>query len=67
MPKHVHGAKIALLDASLEIEKTETEAQIQITSPNQLQNYLDEEEKILRVMVDKVAASGCNVLSARRA
>jgi archaeal chaperonin len=62
MPKQVKSAKIALLDASLEIEKTETEARIQITSPNQLQTYLDEEEKILRVMVDKVSASGCNVL-----
>ena len=62
MPKHVRNAKIALLDASLEIEKTETEAQIQITSPNQLQTYLDEEEKILKGMVEKVSASGCNVL-----
>jgi chaperonin GroEL (HSP60 family) len=62
MPKHVREAKIALLDASLEIEKTETEAQIQITSPSQLKNYLDEEENILRTMVEKVAASGCNVL-----
>ena len=62
MPKHVHSAKIALLDASLEIEKTETEAQIQITSPNQLRTYLDEEENILKDMVDKVAISGCNVL-----
>lgn len=62
MPKHVHSARIALLDASLEIEKTETEAQIQITSPNQLQTYLEEEEKILKNMVEKVAISGCNVL-----
>jgi thermosome len=62
MPKHVRNAKIALLDASLEIEKTETEAQIQITSPNQLQTYLDEEEKILKNMVEKVTTSGCNVL-----
>jgi thermosome len=62
MPKHVKNARIALLDASLEIEKTETEAQIQITSPNQLQTYLDEEEKILKGMVEKVAASDCNVL-----
>jgi len=62
MPKNVKSAKIALLDASLEIEKTETEAQIQITSPNQLQTYLDEEEKILKVMAEKVSASGCNVL-----
>jgi chaperonin GroEL (HSP60 family) len=51
-----------LLDASLEIEKTETEAQIQITSPDQLQGFLDQEEKILKNMVDKVALSGCNVL-----
>jgi len=62
MPKHVKNARIALLDASLEIEKTETEAQIQITSPNQLQTYLEEEEKILRVMVEKVSVSGCNVM-----
>jgi len=62
MPKHVKSARIALLDASLEIEKTETEAQIQITSPNQLQTYLEEEEKILRGMVEKVALSGCNVM-----
>jgi thermosome len=62
MPKHVKNARIALLDSSLEIEKTETEAQIQITSPNQLQTYLEEEEKILRVMVEKVSVSGCNVM-----
>jgi thermosome len=62
MPKKVKYAKIALLDASLEIEKTETEAQIQITSPDQLQGFLDQEEKILKNMVDKVALSGCNVL-----
>ena len=62
MPKHVKSARIALLDASLEIEKTETEAQIQITSPNQLQTYLEEEEKILKNMVEKVALSGCNVM-----
>jgi len=62
MPKHVKNARIALVDASLEIEKTETEAQIQITSPNQLQTYLEEEEKILKNMVEKISASDCNVL-----
>jgi thermosome len=62
MPKHLKNARIALLDTSLEIEKTETEAQIQITSPNQLQTYLEEEEKILKGMVEKVAVSNCNVL-----
>ncbi len=62
MPKHLKDARIALLDASLEIEKTETDAQIRITSPEQLQNFLDQEEKILKGMVDKVVATGCNVL-----
>jgi len=62
MPRSLKNARIALLDTSLEIEKTETEAQIQITSPNQLQTYLDEEEKILKGMVEKVATSNCNVL-----
>ena len=62
MPKVVDGAKIALVDAALEIKKTEVEAKIQITSPNQVQQFLDEEEKTLKAMVDKVKASGANVL-----
>jgi thermosome len=62
MPKNVKNARIALLDSSLEIEKTETEAQIQITSPEQMQSFLDQEDKILKNMVEKVAISGCNVL-----
>jgi archaeal chaperonin len=66
MPKKVKAAKIALLDSSLEIEKTETEAQIQITSPDQLQGYLDQEDKILKDMVSKVTMSGCNVLMCQK-
>ncbi|MFQ6020742.1 MAG: thermosome subunit beta [Candidatus Aenigmatarchaeota archaeon] len=62
MPKHVKDARIALLDSSLEIEKTETDAQIRITSPDQLQKFLEQEEKILKDMVGKIAASECNVL-----
>jgi thermosome len=62
MPKRVKYAKIALVDASLEIEKTETDAQIQITSPDQLQTFLEQEEKILKNMVENIASSDCNVL-----
>ncbi|HEX9709098.1 MAG TPA: thermosome subunit beta [Candidatus Thermoplasmatota archaeon] len=62
MPKVVDGAKIALIDAALEIKKTEVEAKIQITSPDQVQRFLDEEEKTLKAMVAKVKASGANVL-----
>lgn len=62
MPKKIENARIALVDAALEIEKTETDARISITSPNQMTAFLEQEEKMLRDMVDKVAKSGCNVL-----
>ncbi len=62
MPKRLENAKIALLDAALEIEKTETDARININSPEQMTAFLDQEEKMLKEMVDKVAKSGCNVL-----
>lgn len=62
MPGYVKNAKIALLDAAVEIKKTEVDAKIQITDPNQLQAFLAEEEKMLKGMVDKVKKSGANVL-----
>ena len=66
MPKKLENAKIALLDAALEIEKTETDARISITSPDQMTAFLEQEEKMLRTMVDKVAASGANVLMCQK-
>ncbi|HLE97176.1 MAG TPA: thermosome subunit beta [Candidatus Thermoplasmatota archaeon] len=62
MPPNVRNAKIALLNASLEIKKTEVDAKIKITRPQSLQSFLDEEEKTLRTMVDKVKSSGATVL-----
>ena len=62
MPKSVSGARIALLNAAVEIEKTEVDAKIQITSPNQLQAFLDQEENMLKDMVDRISATGANVL-----
>jgi len=62
MPKLIKNAKIALIDAALEIEKTETDAQIQITNPEQLKAFMEQESKILKDMVDKIVASGANVL-----
>ncbi|MCX8166250.1 MAG: TCP-1/cpn60 chaperonin family protein [Candidatus Micrarchaeota archaeon] len=62
MPKSVKNAKIALLDCALEIEKTETDAKIEITSPEQLGAFLEQEEKMLKEMVDKVKKSGANVV-----
>ncbi len=62
MPKKVENAKITLINAAVEVEKTETDAKINISSPEQLQLFLDQEEKILKEMADKIAASGANVL-----
>src|SRR5512137_2801741 len=62
MPKKVTDAKIALLDAAVEIEKTEVDAKIQITSPDQLQAFLDKEEVMLKDMVDRIVGSGANVV-----
>ena len=62
MPKRVENAKIALINAPLEIEKTEIDAKIEITSPEQMKAFLDEEERMLREMVEKIKESGANVV-----
>ncbi len=62
MPRKVTDARIALLNAAIEIEKTEVDAKIQITSPDQLQAFLDQEETMLRDMVDSIVATGANVV-----
>ncbi|MBY9019625.1 MAG: TCP-1/cpn60 chaperonin family protein, partial [Candidatus Lokiarchaeota archaeon] len=62
MPKIVKDAKILLLQSAIEIEKTEFDAKLQITSPDQIQQFLDEEERMLRTMVDKIVNSGAKVV-----
>jgi len=62
MSKKLEKAKIALVDSALEVKETETDAEIRITSPDQLQAFLDQEEKMLKQMVDKISDSGANVL-----
>lgn len=62
MPKNVANAKIALLNAKLEIEKTETDAKININKPEEMYQFIQEEEKLLREMADVVAKTGANVL-----
>ncbi|MEM0202285.1 MAG: thermosome subunit beta, partial [Candidatus Micrarchaeaceae archaeon] len=62
MPKVLNNAKVALLDVAFEIEKTETDARIEITSPEQMQAFLAQEEKMLKDMVDKVAKTNANAI-----
>jgi archaeal chaperonin len=62
MPKHVEDAKIALVLSPLEIEKTEFSAEIRINNPTQMKSFLDEENTMLKEMVNKISDSGANVL-----
>lgn len=62
MPKSVKNAKIALVDSPLEIEKTEFTSKIHIERPEEMKAFLDEEEKTMRDMVEKIAATGANVV-----
>ncbi|MGC9009627.1 MAG: thermosome subunit beta [Sulfolobales archaeon] len=62
MPRRVVGAKIALLDAPLEIEKPEIDAEIRISDPTYMRKFLEEEENILSKYVDKIASVGANVV-----
>jgi len=62
MPKKREDARIALVDAALEVEKTEFDAEIRIRSPDAIKAFLDQEAEMLRRMVDRVTDSGANVL-----
>lgn len=62
MPKKMTDAKIGLINSALEIDKTEFDAKINISNPQQMKTFLDEENRMLKNMVDKVIASGANVL-----
>jgi thermosome len=62
MPKRIENAKIALLDCPLEIEKTEFNAEIRIRDPTQMKAFLDQETRMMKEMVEKIKASGTNVV-----
>ena len=62
MPKLVSNARIALIDSPIEIKDTEVDAKISITDPSQMQAFIDQEEKMILGMVDKIAASGASVV-----
>ncbi|MCM1566033.1 MAG: thermosome subunit [Dehalobacter sp.] len=62
MPEVVKDAKVLLLSVPIELKKTETKAEIKITTPDQMQLFLDQEEAMLRDIVDKVIDTGANVV-----
>jgi thermosome len=66
MPKKIDKAKILLLDVAIEITKTEFDAKINITNPDQMKAFLDQEQQMIEDMVDKVIATGANVILSQK-
>ncbi len=66
MPATLKNAKIALLNVALEIKKPEIDTNIQIKDPSMIHNFLDEEERMLKDMVDKILATGANVVLSQK-
>ena len=62
MPKRVENAKIALLDTALEVKETEIDAKIRISDPEMLQKFIEQEEKMIKEMVDRIVQAGANVV-----
>ncbi len=62
MPKRIENAKILLLDSALEVKETEIDAKIRITDPEKLQKFIEQEEAMLKEMVDKISNAGANVV-----
>ena len=62
MPTKIEKAKIALINAALEVEKTEMSSEIRISDPSQMQMFLEEENRMLKTMVEKIHGVGANVL-----
>ncbi|WP_419181120.1 thermosome subunit beta [Haloarcula litorea] len=62
MPTDVDDADVLLMDTAIELEETEVDAQLSVDDPSQLQNFLDQEEQQLKDLVDKIEATGANVV-----
>ena len=62
MPKNIENAKIALLKYPIEVKDLETDAKIKLTDPTQMQAFIEQEEQMVKEMVDKIVQSGANVL-----
>ncbi len=67
MPRKVENAKILLASFGIEFQKIEKDAEIKITSPDQMQLFVEQEEKMVKQMVDKIVASGANVVFSQKA
>jgi chaperonin GroEL (HSP60 family) len=61
MPKRIENARIALVDFPLELKNPEISTKVSISSPEQLQNFINQEERTIKEMVEKIKDSGANI------
>ncbi len=66
MPKKIDKAKILLIDTAIEVTKTEFDAKINITNPDQMTAFLDQEQQMIEDMVNKIIATGANVILSQK-
>jgi thermosome len=66
MPRKIDKAKILLIDAPIEVTKTEFDAKINITNPDQMKAFLDQEQDMIEQMVNKIIATGANVILSQK-
>ncbi|MBD3191953.1 MAG: thermosome subunit [Candidatus Heimdallarchaeota archaeon] len=66
MPKKIEKGKILLIDAPLEVSKTEFDAKINIRDPEQMKSFLDQEQDLIKKMVDKIIDAGANVVLSQK-
>ena len=62
MPRKIDNAKIALISEALEIKKTEFDAKLNISSPNQIKSFMEEESQLLKDMVRTIKSTNANVV-----
>ena len=62
MPSKVGNAKIALLNTPIEVKETETDAEINISDPSQMKNFVEQEEQQLKEMVEKLDQADVDVV-----
>jgi chaperonin GroEL (HSP60 family) len=62
MPYAAEDADVALFDGAIEVQETEIDAEVNVTDPDQLQQFLDQEEEQLQEMVDELVDTGADVV-----
>jgi len=62
MPNSVDNAQIALIDFAIEVKNPEIETKVSISSPEQLESFIAQEEKLIKDMIEKIKSSGANVV-----